>query len=311
MENLVPSVMSRIEVLALEGLRIQCGMSDGDAPSSISPLSSSSMPFIIGKDSNFSEFLSFEGAASSHSLDLDFGYDVDYVNRLMSLSITLDEWLQLDAGIIDHGDHISDHKIQILEAHQAKCLDSVSGKLINRVNLGKASGREYGLLGNNFTLAVMVLLRDPLRNYEPIGTLMIALIQVERASLAIEPERDEQESPESKAAEEKDGTPFFKITEVHLAGLNTEPHKQHLWGSKAQQQSGTRWLLASGIANSNKKTFSKSKAMVRYYPSMMKKMQPGNVLWSLTSNVHETGTSWNELADFGPHSRNHNVILPN
>ncbi|KAH1056832.1 hypothetical protein J1N35_034897 [Gossypium stocksii] len=311
MENLVPSVMSRIEVLALEGLRIQCGMSDEDAPSSISPFSSSHMPFIIGKDSNFSKLLSFEGAASSHSLDLDFGYDVDYVNRLMSLSITLEEWLRLDAGIIDHGDHISDHKIQILEAHQAKCLDSVSGKLIKRVNLGKASGREHGLLGNNFTLAVMVLLRDPLRNYEPIGTSMIALIQVERASLAIEPERDEQESPESVVAEEKDGAPFFLITEVHLAGLNTEPHKQHLWGSKAQQQSGTRWLLAGGIANSNKKPFSKSKVMVRYYPSMMRKMQPGNVLWSLTSNVHETGTNWNELADFGPHSRNPNVILPN
>ena len=109
--------------------------------------------------------------------------------------------------------------------------------------------------------------------------------------------------------EKEECTPFFKITEVHLAGLNTEPDKQHLWGTKAQQQSGTRWLLASGTANSNKNTFSKSKAIVRFYPPVMRKMQAGNVLWSLTSYVHEAGTSLKELADLGPHSRNPNVIF--
>ncbi|GMI97914.1 PLASTID MOVEMENT IMPAIRED1-RELATED2 [Hibiscus trionum] len=290
MENIVPSVMDRIEALALEGLRIQCGMSDEDAPSSVSPSSSSNL-------------LSFEGAASSQSLDF-----TDDVNRLVGLSITLDEWLRLDGGVIDDGDHISDHTIQILEAYQAKCLDSVSGSLIKHVDLGKASGRKHGLLGNNFTLAVMVLLRDPFRNYVPVGTSMMALVQVERAHVALEPERDQEENPESDAAEGKEGTPFFNITEVHLAGLNTEPDKQHLWGSKAQQQSGTRWLLASGTANSNKKTYSKSKAIVRFYPSMMRKMHAGNVLWSLTSIVDE---SLKELADSGPHSRNPNVIFLN
>ncbi|XVE97726.1 hypothetical protein REPUB_Repub03eG0043300 [Reevesia pubescens] len=315
-ENLVPSAMNRIEALALEGLRIQCGMSDEDPPSSVSPLSSCNMSFTTGKDSNFGKFLCLEGHEGSQSLD--FRDDVDYINRLMGLSITLDEWLRLDAGIVGDGDHISDHKIQILQAHQAKCIDLGSGILTEHVNLGEASGRKHGLLGNNFTLAVMVLLRDPLRNYEPVGTSMIALIQVERAPVSLEqeiystvPEGDLKENPELEEAEEKgEGTPFFKITEVHLAGLNTEPDKQHLWGTKAQQQSGTRWLLASGTANS-KNTFSKSKAIVRFHPPLMRKMQPGNVLWSLTSNVHEAGTSWKESADLGPHYRNPNVIFPN
>ncbi|XWS72408.1 hypothetical protein CRYUN_Cryun02cG0037400 [Craigia yunnanensis] len=315
LENLAPSAMNRIQALALEGLRIQCGMSDENAPSSVSPFSSSNMSFITEKDSNFGKFLSLEGAAGSQSPD--FRDDADYVNRLMGLSITLDEWLRLDAGIIGDEDHISDQKIQILEAYQAKCIDLVNGILTKHVNLCKTSGRKHGLLGNNFTLAVMVLLRDPLRNYEPVGTSMIALIQVERASVLLEqgiystvPEGDQEENLESEEGEEKgEGTPFFKITEVHLSGLNTEPDKQHLWGTKAQHQSGTRWLLASGTANTNKNTFSKSKAIVRFYPPVMRKMQAGNVLWSLTSNVHEAGTSWKELADLGPHSRNPNVIF--
>ncbi|XP_039044245.1 protein PLASTID MOVEMENT IMPAIRED 1-RELATED 2-like [Hibiscus syriacus] len=306
MENLVPSVMNRIEALALEGLRIQCGMSDEDAPSSVGPSSPSDVLFTVGKDSKSSNLLSFKGAASSQSLDFR-----DVVNRLMSLVITLDEWLRLDGGVIDDGDHISDHTIQILEAYQAKCLDSVSGNSIKHVDLGKESGRKHGLLGNNLTLAVKVLLRDPFRNYEPVGTSMMALIQVQRAHVALEPQRDREENPESEAAGKKEGTPFFDITEVHLAGLNTEPDKQHLWGSKAQQQSGTRWMLASGTANSKKKTFSKSKAIVKFYPSVMRKSHAGSVLWSLTSNVDGISACSKGLADSGQHYRNPNVIFLN
>ncbi|XVE53864.1 hypothetical protein DITRI_Ditri03aG0035900 [Diplodiscus trichospermus] len=311
-ENLAPSAMNRIESLAIEGLRIQCGMPNEDAPSSMSPFSSSNLSLITGKDSNFGKILSLEGAAG-------FRDDVDYVNRLMCLSITLDEWSRLDAGIIGDGDHISDQTIQILEAHQAKCIDLVRGILAKRVNLSEASGRRHGLLGNNFTLAMMVLLRDPLRNYEPVGSSMIALIQVERVSIppeqgiySTEPEGDQEENPELEEAKVKEEyAPFFKITEVHLAGLNTEPDKRRIWGTKVQQQSGTRWLVASGIANLNKNTFSKSKAIVRFYPPAMRKMQAGDFLWSLTSNVPEAGTSWKELADMGPHSRNPNVIFSN
>ena len=80
------------------------------------------MSLITGKYSNFGKFLSLEGAGS---LFLDFRDVVDYVNRLMCLSITLDEWSQLDAGIVGDGDHISDQTIQILEAHQAKCIHLV------------------------------------------------------------------------------------------------------------------------------------------------------------------------------------------
>ncbi|OMO86507.1 hypothetical protein COLO4_21106 [Corchorus olitorius] len=309
-ESLAPSAMNRIEALAIEGLRIQCGMSDEDAPSTVSPLSVSNMSFITGKDSNLGKFLSLEGAAGSESLDSRD--DVDNVNRLMGFSITLGEWLRLDAGIIGDGDHNNEHMIQTLAAHQAKYNDLVS--------LGKASCRKQGLLGNNFTLALMVLLRDPIRNYEPVGTSMIALIHVERASVPPEqeifctvPEGDQEENPDSneEGEEKEESTPYFRITDVHLAGLNTEPEKLHLWGTKTQQHSGFRWLLASGIAKSNMNTLSKSKAIVRFCPPSMKKTQAENVLWSLTSNVHEEETWFKELADLGPHSRNPNVIFPN
>ncbi|XVF89045.1 hypothetical protein PTKIN_Ptkin19aG0099700 [Pterospermum kingtungense] len=304
LENLAPSAMNRIEALAIEGLRIQSGMSNEGAPSSVSPFSSSN----TGKDSNSGNFLSLEGVAGS--LSLDFMDDVNYVNRLMCLSITLDEWSRLDAGIIGDGDHISDETIQILEAHRAKCIDLGIETLAKLVNSGEATGRKHGLLGDNFMLAVMVLLRDPLRNYEPVGTSMIALIQVERASVPLDSGICST-VPESEEPDEKEeGNLFFKITDVHLAGLNTEPDKRHIWGTKTQQQSGTRWLLAGGLANSNKNTFSKSKAIVRFNPPATRKMEAQNVLWSLTSNVHETGTSWKELADLGPHSRNPDVIFP-
>ncbi|XWS26444.1 hypothetical protein CRYUN_Cryun26dG0033100 [Craigia yunnanensis] len=60
LENLAPSAMNRIEALAVEGLRIQCGMSNEDAPSSLSPFSSSNMSLITGKYSNFGKFLSIQ-----------------------------------------------------------------------------------------------------------------------------------------------------------------------------------------------------------------------------------------------------------
>uniref|UniRef100_A0A2P2N674 Uncharacterized protein n=1 Tax=Rhizophora mucronata TaxID=61149 RepID=A0A2P2N674_RHIMU len=138
----------------------------------------------------------------------------------------------------------------------------------------------------------MVQLRDPLRNYEPVGTPMLALIQVERVFVPPKPkiyckvsevrsnnEEDdelesmvkgeaEEETREEKALEEEE-IPQFRISEVQIAGLTTEPGKKKLWGTTTQQKSGSRWLLANGMGKINK-----------HAPAPVKpKVTSGNSLW--------------------------------
>ncbi|KAJ6382646.1 hypothetical protein OIU77_031143 [Salix suchowensis] len=79
---------------------------------------------------------------------------------------------------------------------------------------------------------------------------MLALIQVERAFI----------HPMSKV--------YGSVLE---RGLNTEPGKTQHWVTKTQQQSGTRWLVASGMSKSYKQPFSKSKAIVLAYPTTNQK----------------------------------------
>lgn len=280
LEDLAPLAMDKIEALSIEGLRIQSGMSDVDEPSSISTHSVMQNPAPQGKGVNVGELLGLEGAAGLQLMDIkDGGNDVD---GLMGLSLTLDEWMKLDSGEIDDEDHISERTTQILAAHHANSLDMIRGGSKGERRRGKGA-RKCGLLGNNFTVTLMVQLRDPLRNYEPVGAPMLALIQVERVFLPPKPkiystvselrksneEEDEsgsvvkQDIKEEKKDEklpEEESIPQFKITEVHVAGLKTEPGKKKLWGNTNQQQSGSRWLLANGMGKNNKHPFLKSKA---------------------------------------------------
>ncbi|CBI27861.3 unnamed protein product, partial [Vitis vinifera] len=154
----------------------------------------------------------------------------------------------------------------------------------------------------------MVQLRDPLRNYEPVGTPMLALIQVERVFVPPKPKiystvsvvgnsKEEDDESVSVAKEdvkdekkeeqisEEEAIPQFKITEVHVAGLKTEPGKKKLWGTSTQQHKSTSPATTT--------------------------VQPGETLWSISSRVHGTGAKWKELAALNPHIRNPNVIFPN
>ncbi|KAH9653227.1 protein PLASTID MOVEMENT IMPAIRED 1-RELATED 1 [Citrus sinensis] len=295
--------MNGIEALLIDGLRIQCGMSDEDAPSCI----------------------------RTHSAGLqlsDVRDGANDIDELMDLSVTLDEWLNLDNGIIDDEDQISLHTVKT--AHHSQCIDFVSGTLIREVSCDKASGKTHTLLRNNFTVALMVLLRDPLRNYEPVGTSMLALFQVERIFGHVKPkiysamrDRNERTDGEANSEEEevtvkrgeekeeyKETTPWFKLSEVHLAGLNAELGKNHLWGSRTQQQSGTRWLLASGMAKSKKYSLSNSKAIVISNRLGPKKVQNEDVLWSITSSFDDAGTNWKELTALVPYIRNPDFVFP-
>ncbi|XP_077247836.1 protein PLASTID MOVEMENT IMPAIRED 1-RELATED 1-like [Tasmannia lanceolata] len=323
LEDLAPLAMDKIEALSIEGLRIQSGMSDEEAPSNICPQSIGEISALEGMRAKSSMSLGLEGTAGLQLLDIkDSGDDVD---GLMGLSISLDEWMRLDAGIVDEEEQISSRTSKILAAHHANCTDLINGGFKGDKRGGKNSGRRCGLLGNNFTVALMVQLRDPLRNYEPVGSPMLSLIQVERVFIPPKPKiyysvsdkgnSEEADEPEPMAKEDKkkeeEVVPQFKITEVHVAGLKTEPGKKKLWGSSTQQQSGSRWLVASGMRKSNKHPFMKSKPTSKSPQVSTTTVQPGDTLWSISARVHGTGAKWKELAALNPHIRNPNVIFPN
>ncbi|KAI3754161.1 hypothetical protein L1987_53939 [Smallanthus sonchifolius] len=319
LEDLAPLAMNKIEALSIEGLRIQSGMSDKDAPSNISPQSIGEISALEGKRVNFDGSLGLEGTGGLQLLDVknssDGGGNDNDIDGIMGLSVTLDEWMRLDSGEIDDGDEISERTSRILAAHHAS--DSM------RARVGKKGSKKGGLLGNNFTVALMVQLRDPLRNFEPVGTPMLALVQVERVfvtpkpkiyssiySLWNEPE-EKEEVHEVKVEEKKDFieekkvcleesvlVPQFTITEVHVAGVKTEPgsNKKPIWGSNTkQQQAGSRWLVANGMGKKNAK-----------HPLMKSKVggsdKSSGSFWSISSKGK---------GKVEPPVRNPNVIIPN
>uniref|UniRef100_F6HGU9 PMI1/PMIR1-2 C-terminal domain-containing protein n=1 Tax=Vitis vinifera TaxID=29760 RepID=F6HGU9_VITVI len=178
LEDLAPLAMDKIEALSIEGLRIQTGMVEEDAPSNVSAQSIGEISALKGQGVNITGSLGLEGAAGLQLLvikDID-----DDLDGLMGLSLTLDEWMRLESGEIGDKDQISERTSKILAAHHTNSLEFIRGGSKGERRRGRGSGRKCGLLGNNFTVALMVQLRDPLRNYEPVGTPMLALIQVER-----------------------------------------------------------------------------------------------------------------------------------
>ncbi|KAL8040269.1 hypothetical protein ABFX02_10G087300 [Erythranthe guttata] len=328
LEDLAPLAMDKIEALSIEGLRIQSGMSDDDAPSNISAQSIDELSLLKGKtvDADGSHSLCLDGTCGLQLIDVkDNGEDVD---GLMGLSLTLNEWMKIDSGEIEDGDFVSERTSKILAAHHATSLDQFRGG--SKVDERREKSKKYGLLGNNFTVALMVQLRDPLRDYEPVGTPMLALVQVERVFVPPKPKiygtlsfaRNsecpkentilEKTKEEEVIYEEEEKIPQYKITEVHVAGLKTEQGRKKSWGSKNQQQSGSRWLLASGMGKKNKHPLMKSKPIDKPTgPALTTTVQPGETLWSISSRVYGAGDKWKELAELNPHIRNPNVIFPN
>ncbi|XP_073150375.1 protein PLASTID MOVEMENT IMPAIRED 1-RELATED 1 [Henckelia pumila] len=332
LEDLAPLAMDKIEALSIEGLRIQSGLSDEDAPSNISSQSIGEFSALKGKTGHADGSMGLDGTGGLKLLDVkDSGEAVD---GLMGLALTLDEWMKLDSGEIDDDDLVSERTSKILAAHHATSLDMFRGRSKGEKRRGK--GRKYGLLGNNFTVALMVQLRDPLRDYEPVGTPMLALIQVERLFVPPKPKfystvsvlrnSSEEEEEETKVGKKEDIleqpkedtiaeelVPQFKITEVHVAGLKTEPGKKKLWGSTNQQQSGSRWLLANGMGKKNKHPMLKSKTVAKSSssaaPMTKPTSQPGDALWSVSSPVQGAGAKWKEHVAQKRHIRNPNVVF--
>ncbi|KAE8682915.1 myosin-Vb-like [Hibiscus syriacus] len=320
LDDLALLAMEKIEALSMKGLRIQSGMSNEDAPSSISVQSTGEISALKGKGFSITGSLGLEGIAGLQLLDIkDSGGDVD---GLMGLSLTLDEWIRLDSGDFGDEDRLSERTSKILAAHHAKSLD-----LICRGSKeDKRRGRKCGLFGNNFTVALTVQLHNPIRNYEPVGAPMLALIQVERVFVPPKPkihctisaalkknnqrvedsEFASEEAKEENTSQEEEAQ--FRIIEVHVSGLKTEPGKTKLWGTTTQQQSGSRWLLANGMGKSKTHRLFKSHFASK---SSKTKVQPGDTLWSISSRIDGTEAKWKESESPSPHIRNPNIIFPN
>ncbi|XP_051131138.1 protein PLASTID MOVEMENT IMPAIRED 1-RELATED 1 [Andrographis paniculata] len=320
LEDLAPLAMDKIEALSMEGLRIQSGMSDEEAPSNITAQSIGEFSALKGQTVNAGGSIALDGTGGLQLLDVkDNGEDVD---GLMSLSLTLDEWVKLDSGEIDDDDLISERTSKVLAAHHATSLDQFRGRSKGEKRRGRS--RKYGLLGNNFTVALMVQLRDPLRDYEPVGAPMLALIQVERVFVPPKPklystvsfvsesnEDDEakkshktenvMDKPKDNKITDEELIPRYKVSEVHVAGLKTEPSKKKLWGSTNQQQAGSRWLLANGMGKKDKHPAMKSKASSKSSGLG----QPRDTLWSVSSGARGKGTKSKEVAG---HNRNPNLF---
>ncbi|XP_004507973.1 protein PLASTID MOVEMENT IMPAIRED 1-RELATED 1-like [Cicer arietinum] len=332
LEDLAPLAMDKIEALSMEGLKIQSGMSEEDAPSNIIANSFKNLAGLQAKRVDIGNSLGLDGAAALQLLNNRDSSDE--VDGIMELSLTLDEWMRLDSGEIDDIDDISEHTFKLLAAHHANSFDVVRESSKGRKKKGKGHGRKCGLLGNNFTVALMVQLRDPLRNYEPVGTPMLALIQVERVfappkqklyltvsevgnntdeddECEIRAKVEMKDNKEERSIKEK-GIAQFRITEVHVAGLKIESQKKKLWGTSSQQQSGSRWLIANGMSKSNKNPLMKSKVASKIgAQGTTTKVQPGDTLWSISSRIYGTGAKWKELGALNPHIRNPNIIIPN
>ncbi|KAJ0238694.1 Protein PLASTID MOVEMENT IMPAIRED 1-RELATED 1 [Hirschfeldia incana] len=310
LEDLAPLAMDQIEALSLQGLRIQSGMSDENAPSEITAQSIGEMSAFQGK----SGCVGLEGAAGLQLLDIkDEGDDGGDDDGLMGLSLTLDEWMKLDSGDIGDEDEINEHTSKILAAHHANPLNFIRKGSKGEKRKGK-KGRKCGLLGNNFTVALMVQLRDPLRNYEPVGAPMLSLIQVERLFVPPKPiiystvselrkTDEEEEETEEKTILEEQGIAQYKISEVHVTGMKSETDKKPC-GVKSQHQqvqSGSRWLMANGMGKGNNKL-----PLMKPKPGSIKS---GDKLWSVSAS----GSKWKELGKMGKwntHVRNPNVIMP-
>ncbi|XP_040365727.1 protein PLASTID MOVEMENT IMPAIRED 1-RELATED 1 isoform X1 [Rosa chinensis] len=325
LECLVPLAINKIEALSLEGLRIQSHMSDSEAPSSIYPQSGGR---ITCPHANCGEI--FRSGVGGGLRMSDFRDSDDDIDELLDLSLSLEEWSRLDANIRGDEDQSREQFLKILAAHDAKCTDLVDEILTEDGSCSDLSGRNCGVLGNNLTIALMVQLRDPFRNYEPVGGPMLALIQVERGithsirkipstvlndsnekehDVTILEDIDGKETERNEGDEE--GNPQFKIIDVHLAGVDTESGNEQLWGTTTQLQSGSRWLLAAGLGKAISFPLSNSKAIVRSSPLASAKWQYRDSFWSIssTSHVQDTRAAWKDL--IAPHIRNPNVIFLN
>lgn len=325
LEAIGPMAVNKIESLLIEGLRVQSGMLYEEAPSYIR-LQHAKMPSVGSRRANWNWFPKSERVAK---VQLEDGGEIGHDDHgLMGLSITLDQWLRLDSGIIE-GDQNSEQVLKILQVHHSKITELHDGGLKNAMeDQVKTFGRKHGLLGNQLTVAFMIQLRNPLRNYEQVGAPMLVLTQVERVHMHVMQQddrnfQDKKEKGKETLLNETSGEFLedmntenespgfgFKIREIHLSGVLTKSGRRQHWGTATQQQSGIRWLLASGMTSTVKHSTSTSKAIVLSSPLFTKKLLNEDTLWSISCVNSIMGTNSKLRPVENVHIRNPDIIFP-
>lgn len=324
LEDLAPMAMQQIEALAMDGLKIQSDIVEDDAPYALNAFSLDGQPG--GKDLSAGN-ATLKGVTGVHllkgakaSAETSGG---DGGNGLMDMAISLDEWMLLDAGLYDEAETTKD-TMAIMAAHHAIHQDIVltgggdDEKRKKRQSSRNMGGR-WGCMGNTLTIAMLVQLRDPLKNNEAVGAPMMAFVQAERMvkppKLKVGRNVSMKGNSEDEEAESSPQEPQFKITGVHMAGLKTsQEEKKTGWGNQKQQQTGSRWLIANGMSKNTKNHHplltSKSSTMASTSSGKVK-VNKGESLWSISARVHGSGSKWKEMLKLNPHIRNPDVIYEN
>lgn len=322
LEDLAPLAMQNVEALAIDGLKVQADVAEEEAPSYLDAAAWG----ILGdsKKGDKDNIRLSHDVAGMHFENLQLGENKlsDVKSGPLSMALTIEEWSKLDAGIVDDDPNSKERSLAILAAHNAGCQDWQLTK-----KDGKGHGKRPGNMGNTLMIAMLVQLRDPLQNFEPVGAPMLTLIQAERVMLPPKPRfgrnvsvtgNSEVDDDLPETIPQKEEAPQFKLTGVHMSGLKglddeadsnkgTETQKKG-WGSQKQLQSGSRWLAAQGMKKGSKPSLLKGKPA----PSTAQtKVKPGETLWSISARVNGSGHKWRDLAALNPHIRNPDVIFTN
>lgn len=180
----------------------------------------------------------------------------------------------------------------------------------------KGGGGRKTFMDSTVTLAMLVHLRDPVRNNEPVGAPMIALVQAERV-LSKPAARRRRSSSSISSEQEKsvdEDPPQFKIVDITIAGLRTETTSSSLstiWGSQKQLAAGSRWLAAHGMAKATSRTSNSFKTSSSTSSSSSKPVAVSkSALWSMSDRVYGSGARWRgAAAPLHPHMRNPDVLF--
>ena len=304
-DDLAFLAMDKIETLLIEGLRIQSGFTDGETPRRIGARPFHCVSACGPRRPNRDGSCSSEGLKELQFIDRP--ETANDVVGLMDLCITLKNWLKLDAGNInDDDDPNGRHIMKTLVAHGANYADIVERLSVNKSGV---SSKEMGLFKNKLVVALMVQLRDHLRDYEPVGCPMMCIMEVERFFIDTARDTVSEMSCINKENETLQAQGHrvhaFKLDDIHLLGVNSEPNRMQFWGTTTQQQSGSRWLLSSGMGRNFKLPISKSKAIVTF----SSKAPTGDILWSISSDIHGEGMISASTAS-SSYKRNFDVVIP-
>eukprot|EP00271_Cylindrocystis_brebissonii_P022570 TRINITY_DN8732_c0_g1_i1.p1 TRINITY_DN8732_c0_g1~~TRINITY_DN8732_c0_g1_i1.p1 ORF type:complete len:1510 (-),score=361.59 TRINITY_DN8732_c0_g1_i1:774-5138(-) len=239
--------------------------------------------------------------ADSANLDLmEMAISIDEWEQLDA--ITMDEWEALDAGLLEADEEAGDDALALVAAGGASSQgtedwkEETEGRMIPAGTTaaaiserrGAASGsstalatrasgsgsgagevRTEGAMGNTVTLAIMVQLRDPFRNYEPVGAPMMALIQAERVMvpppvrlgrqmrLTFTSQEDEDAEARRLALVQQEGyfsgpRSQFRLTGVHVMGTSAGSVRPGGVGGGGATMGGGKSDFGFNSGNSNK-----------------------------------------------------------